>query len=103
MSRAGERISFTFPAAALACALQAVELVFVSNVPGVLGSDSDGECIPALTPAEVASLIESGAIHGGMVPKVRSALKALDAGVPKVRITDLAGLRADGGTCFQTI
>ena len=90
-------------AAALACALRAKELVFVSNVPGVLGSDSDGECIPALTPGEVASLIESGAIHGGMVPKVRSALKALDAGVPKVRITDLSGLCIEGGTCFQTV
>ena len=59
--------------------------------------------IPALTPAEVASLIESGAIHGGMVPKVRSALRALDAGVPKVRITDLSGLCVEGGTCFQTV
>ena len=91
-------------AAALACALGAGELVFVSNVPGVLGDDVEslsGECIPLLTPDEVASLIASGTIHGGMVPKVRSALKALDAGVPRVRITDLEGLCADGGTCFQ--
>jgi acetylglutamate kinase len=91
-------------AAALACALKAKELVFVSNVPGVLGDDTDarsGECIPLLTPGRVASLIASGTIHSGMVPKVRSALKALDAGVPRVRITDLDGLRTDGGTCFQ--
>ena len=95
-------------AAALACALEAGELVFVSNVPGVLGecataageAGTTGECIPALTPAEVEELIASGAIHGGMVPKVRSALHALEAGVPQVRITDLAGLCADGGTCF---
>lgn len=95
-------------AAALACALGAGELVFVSNVPGVLGecvtavgeAGTTGECIPALTPAEVEEMIASGAIHGGMVPKVRSALQALEAGVPQVRITDLAGLCANGGTCF---
>ena len=98
-------------AAALACALGAGELVFVSNVPGVLGecvtaggaagaTDEAGACIPALTPAEVEDMVASGAIHGGMVPKVRSALHALEAGVPQVRITDLAGLCANGGTCF---
>ncbi len=95
-------------AAALACALGAGELVFVSNVPGVLGErvttggegNQAGECIPALTPAEVEDMIATGTIHGGMVPKVRSALHALEAGVRQVRITDLAGLCADGGTCF---
>jgi acetylglutamate kinase len=103
-------------AAALACALGAGELVFVSNVPGVLGEcvaagetgpagkiGRPGECIPALTPAEVEEMIASGAIHGGMVPKVRSALQALEAGVPQVRITDLAGLCANGGTCFLQV
>jgi acetylglutamate kinase len=87
--------------AALACALGAGELAFVSNVPGVLGEDGDGECLPLLSPAEVESLIEGGQIYGGMVPKVRSALKALDAGVPRVRITNLEGLCTNGGTCFQ--
>jgi acetylglutamate kinase len=83
-------------AAALACALGAGELVFVSNVPGVLGecttmagrADPAGECIPALTPAEVEEMVACGTIHGGMVPKVRSALQALEAGVPQVRITE---------------
>jgi len=59
-----------------------------------------GECIPALTPQEVDSLIASGVISGGMVPKVRSALAALERGVARVRITDLEGLADDGGTCF---
>jgi acetylglutamate kinase len=86
-------------AAALACALEAEELAFVSNVPGVLCGD--GECLPALTPDEVDALIDSGEISGGMVPKVRSALSALAAGVPRVRITDLQGLMADEGTCFM--
>jgi acetylglutamate kinase len=59
--------------------------------------------LPLLSPAEVESLIDGGQIHGGMVPKVRSALKALDAGVPRVRITNLDGLCTDGGTCFQSV
>ena len=90
-------------AAALACALGASELVFLSNVPGVLGADAAGACIPRLSPGEVAALIEAGTIHGGMVPKVRSALQALDAGVRRVRITDLAGLCTAGGTCFEGV
>jgi acetylglutamate kinase len=85
-------------AAALACALGAGELAFVSDVPGVLAGTP--ECIPALTPQEVDALIASGVISGGMVPKVRSALAALERGVARVRITDLEGLAADGGTCF---
>ena len=91
-------------AAALAVALQAEELVFVSNVPGVLVSGDDdceeGECVPALTASGVDALVSSGEIHGGMVPKVRSALGALATGIPCVRITNLEGLTADGGTCF---
>lgn len=98
-------------ASALACALGARELVFVSNVPGVLvegdgcspdvgGKHFPGECVLTLKPDEVASLISSGEISGGMVPKVRSALSALERGVACVRITNLEGLTADGGTCF---
>jgi acetylglutamate kinase len=90
-------------ASALACALRARELVFVSNVPGVLigrGHDGSGQCVEALTTAEVEALIALGEISGGMVPKVRSALEALETGVPRVRITNLEGLASEGGTCF---
>jgi acetylglutamate kinase len=90
-------------ACALACALEATELDFVSNVPGVLlgmGGEGGGECVPALTSDEVETLIGSGEIRGGMVPKVRSALDALGRGVEQVRITNLAGLVTGGGTCF---
>jgi acetylglutamate kinase len=84
-------------AAALACALGAVELAFVSNVPGVMGQN---ERISVLTPRGVDALIASGVVSGGMVPKVRSALAALARGVSRVRICDLEGLALDGGTCF---
>lgn len=88
-------------AAALARALDAHELVFVSNVPGVLSGSGAGKCLPLLTPPQVEALIGSGEVRGGMVPKVRSALQALEAGVARVRITNLDGLCAGGGTCFQ--
>jgi acetylglutamate kinase len=53
---------------------------------------------PELDHAGVEEAIESGAIHGGMVPKVRAATAAL-ASVQAVRICDLAGLE-NGGTRF---
>lgn len=81
-------------ALAVAAALEADELIFVSNVPGVL---IRGVVVPQLTPADVEAHINSGAITGGMVPKTRSAVEALDR-VRAVRITDLAGLQAGGGT-----
>lgn len=70
------------------------EVVFVTNVPGVL---ANGALLPRLTAQDVAGLIDDGTIYGGMIPKVRSALTALEAGVQTARITNLAGLR-DGGT-----
>lgn len=91
-------------ASALARALRVEELVFVSNVPGVLlkrgGGNDDGYCAATLTAAEVEALIASGEISGGMVPKARSALEALATGVSRVRITNLEGLIGGGGTCF---
>ena len=89
-------------ALALAGALGAAELVFVSNVPGVLCSNESEEraCVPQLTSEQVNELIACGEIAGGMIPKVRSALGALDTGVPCVRITNLEGLASDGGTRF---
>lgn len=82
-------------AEAVACALQATALVFVSNVPGVL---VDGQVADRLTFHEADAFIASGMIFGGMVPKVRAALQAVAAGVPEARIVDLEGLKASGGT-----
>lgn len=80
-------------AAALAC--EAEELVFISNVPGVL---HEGVVIPVLTARQVEAHIEDGTIEGGMIPKVRSALQAVESGVARARIVNLAGLLANGGT-----
>lgn len=83
-------------AQAIAAALGGAELLFVSNVPGVI---LGGAVAPTLSRAAVAEAIASGAISGGMVPKVRAALDALAAGAASARITNLAGF-ADGGTRF---
>lgn len=81
-------------AAAVATALDAERLIFLTNVPGVL---LDGRRVPRLTTAEVEARIADGAISGGMVPKVRAALEVLDRGVRHAVITDLAGLEILSG------
>ena len=76
-------------AAALARALQARKLVFLSDVPGVLADASDTESrISTVKIAEVNALIKRGVIAGGMLPKIRGAIDALEAGVRKTHIID---------------
>ena len=82
-------------AMAVAIAMQADELVFVSNVPGVL---RDNEVLPRLTVAEVEQLITDNIIVDGMIPKTRSAFAAIEGGGSAVRITNLDGLKAGTGT-----
>lgn len=82
-------------AMAVAIAMQAEALVFVSNVPGVL---NDNEVLPHLTVTKVEQLIKDKVIRDGMIPKTRSALEALKGGVAAVRITNLEGLKANTGT-----
>ncbi len=72
-------------AGAIATALKAEKLVYLSDIEGVL---VDKQLVSSLTHAEAESLIERGAIHSGMIPKVRSAFTTLDAGVNKVHIID---------------
>lgn len=81
-------------AAALTATKKHTELVFVSNVPGVIIAD---QIVKQLTADQIERGIDEGVITNGMIPKVRSALMALDAGVACVRITNLKGL-AHGGT-----
>lgn len=82
---------------AIAAALNADRIIFLSNVEGVL---KDGTLIETLTPEAVAALIADGTIFGGMIPKVQTALHALDDDVQQAVITNLAGLRQGGGTAF---
>ena len=73
-------------AAAVAAALHADELLFVSDIPGV---EIDGVAQPTLAAAEVESIIELGVATDGMAAKLRAAAQALEAGVRAVRIGDL--------------
>ncbi len=82
-------------AAELAAAIGADALDLVSDVPGV---EVDGAYLAEVTDSAVEGLQRQGAIHGGMVPKVRSGLLAARRGVQRVRIVDVKGLDTAVGT-----
>lgn len=73
-------------AGAIAGALKADRLLLLTDVSGV--KDDSGEVVTQLTPEQVRDLIDRGVIAGGMIPKVETALAALDQGVRAVMILD---------------
>lgn len=62
----------------VSAALGASRLIFLTDVPGVKGAS--GDFVPALDIDESTALIESGAIGGGMIPKVEACLRAAESG-----------------------
>ncbi len=82
-------------ATAIAARLGAIKLIFVSNVPGILVA---GRVIRAVTADQAEQWIDEGIITGGMIPKVRSATRAVQYGVAQAVITNLAGVQEGGGT-----
>ncbi|HEX4646606.1 MAG TPA: acetylglutamate kinase [Verrucomicrobiae bacterium] len=76
-------------AARAAIALKARRLVFMSDVPGLLRNPKDEKTlISRLRVSEVSELKQSGVIDQGMIPKVDSAIAALQSGVEKVSFVD---------------
>ena len=76
-------------AAQAAIALKAKRLVFMSDVPGLLRDPNDPDSvIPHLRIAEVGELKKAGIIDRGMIPKVDSAVAAIQSGVEKVSFVD---------------
>jgi acetylglutamate kinase len=73
-------------AGAIAGALNASRLLFLTDVPGVL--DRQGKLIKELTVAQVEELIGGGTISGGMIPKVQTCVEALSQGVEGVVIVN---------------
>ncbi|MCK9241365.1 acetylglutamate kinase [Desulfocurvus sp.] len=73
-------------AAAVAGALGARRLILLTDVAGVLGKD--GELISSLSVRDAVRAIEDGTARGGMIPKLKCCLEALDAGVEKAQIID---------------
>ena len=79
-------------AAGIASAIGCAEMVAITDVPGILRDVRDpGSKIDSLTMAEVEALIKDGTISGGMIPKVEACTKALEAGVPAVRMVNGKG------------
>jgi acetylglutamate kinase len=70
----------------LARVLGAEKLLLLTNTAGVL--DPDGKLLTGLSADETERLIDSGVIHGGMLPKVRCALDAVRGGVATSQIID---------------
>ena len=73
-------------AGALAGALRAKRMLLLTDVAGVL--DADGELIRQMTVAEARGAIASGVATGGMIPKLETAVAAVEAGVEAVVILD---------------
>lgn len=73
-------------AGAIAGALKAEKLILLTDQAGIL--DKDKDLIPTLNKKKVETLIISGTIGGGMLPKTKSCFEALDAGCVKVHIID---------------
>jgi acetylglutamate kinase len=76
-------------AAAVAMALRAEKLVFLTDTPGILRDRNEPESlIRGLTPDECRALVAAKVIDKGMIPKVEACLKSLEAGVGKIHIID---------------
>lgn len=73
-------------ASEVAGSLMAEKLIFLTDTEGV--KDAQGRLIPTLSRDRVHELIQQGVIKGGMLPKIRSAIRALQSGVKKVHIID---------------
>jgi len=70
----------------IAGALNAVKLIILTDVPGIL--DEEKNLISSLTEEKARELINNGAISRGMIPKVMCAIESLQEGVEKVHIID---------------
>ncbi len=72
-------------ASAVACALKAKRLILLTDVPGIM---SKGELISSISRKDVLEAISRGMITGGMIPKVKCCIEALEEGVEKTHIID---------------
>ena len=68
------------------CALKAERLVLLTDVEGVL--DQDKKVISKLSVREARGLIANGTISGGMIPKIQTAIDAVEGGVNAAVILD---------------
>ncbi len=83
---ASYNINADLVAGKVAEAVNAEKLILLTNVAGL--KSREGKVLTGLTAAQVNDLIEDGTIHGGMLPKIRCALSAVDNGVRTAHIID---------------
>lgn len=82
-------VNADYAAVAVAGALNAEKLVFITDVAGVMRDVNDpNSVISATNTAEINELIADGTIAGGMIPKVQCCLAGVNAGVKNVHILD---------------
>jgi acetylglutamate kinase len=87
----GEKLNVNADTAAMAVAqaLGAEKLVFLSDVSGVLRDRNDpGSLIHSLNAVQARRLIQEGLVGGGMIPKVEACIETLNKGVRKIHIID---------------
>lgn len=82
----GYNINADLAASAVAAALKARKVIFMTDTMGVL--DGNKELIPTLTKGQIDEHKRSGVISGGMIPKVDACLEAVMGGVEKAHIID---------------
>lgn len=76
-------------AGAIASALEAEKLVYLSDVEGVKGEgNTSDDVIAELHTGEAHQLIEKGIINGGMIPKINNCIEAIQNGVSRIHIMD---------------
>jgi acetylglutamate kinase len=104
-------INADLAAAALAKELRVAKLVYLSDVPGLMEDAKRPETlIQSVSRKDAEDMIADGRISGGMIPKIRSAVDALNAGVRKVHFVDgrlphalLLEIFTDGGIGTEVV
>jgi acetylglutamate kinase len=73
----------------IAQALGAEKLIFLTDVPGLMGDlDDPDSLITSITTGRVRELIDAGVIAGGMIPKMQGCVRAIEQGVGSVHLID---------------
>lgn len=91
IDREGQRynINADTAAGAVASQLGTSRLIVVTDVPGIMKQvDGERKVLPSVTAAQIEEMIATGEIYGGMIPKVRAAMKCIQGDVQEVVIVD---------------
>lgn len=82
-------INADIAACRIAESLRSRKLVFLSDVPGIMSDPADeSTVISSISTDEIDGMIKNKIISGGMIPKVMSSIRALEAGTNKVHMID---------------